>query len=340
MFQRRGMKGRGFRGFAGLIERACSAACVLNVLFLCRRDAHADVQRVRAAAEDHAAQRADVAVVASPGEGDVAQVGQDVVGRIEIDPAECRAVDREPGVRRVGADQPRLARRRIGEQIAADVARRAARARAGRRSAGARSPGRRRAARRARGVTGVVIVVAPGSNVNSRVDAVHQVDRRREQRPAGRERRRARSRRAPGRSPRRATRSVNCAASLGRRAAAVDAARRGPPPRRARRERSARPVARHRDDAAARPRSSVCGVSIVNWSTRVAEVVDALRLGWPGAGSIASSCAAHALARQRARRQVRDVLRRRHAAGVDVAGLVLDAVARPLIHRPSPARHS
>ena len=46
------------------------------------------------AAEQDAAQRADVAVVAAPGQRHVRASDDDVVGRIEIDPAVTRAVDR------------------------------------------------------------------------------------------------------------------------------------------------------------------------------------------------------------------------------------------------------
>lgn len=47
---------------------------------------------------------------------------QDVVGRIKPEPADLVAAPhRHPGVGGVGALQPRLARRRVGPQIAADV---------------------------------------------------------------------------------------------------------------------------------------------------------------------------------------------------------------------------
>ena len=85
-----------------------------------------------AAADDHAAHGRDVAEVATPGDGDVPLVGHDVVGRIGRHPAHARAEHREPGVRRVGADQLRLARDRRRDQVAAHVARRQAhRAQAG-----------------------------------------------------------------------------------------------------------------------------------------------------------------------------------------------------------------
>ena len=115
-----------------------------------RRHGHGDLQRVVAAAEQDAAQRADVAVVAAPGERHVALGRQHVVGGIEIDPSEPRTPDREPGVRRVGADQPRLAGRRVGQRGSRSRSAPAAPATSGSRSAGARSPGRRRGDWRAR----------------------------------------------------------------------------------------------------------------------------------------------------------------------------------------------
>jgi hypothetical protein len=61
---------------------------------------------VVAAAQDDAAQRADVGEVAAPGDGDVVLLGDQVVGRVEMDPA-CRlaAPHRDPGVAGVGAAQ-------------------------------------------------------------------------------------------------------------------------------------------------------------------------------------------------------------------------------------------
>lgn len=47
------------------------------------------VQLVFAAAQHHAAQRTDIAVVASPGNGHVAEIGKQIVCRIQIDPREA-----------------------------------------------------------------------------------------------------------------------------------------------------------------------------------------------------------------------------------------------------------
>lgn len=49
-------------------------------------DVDADLESVAAAAEDEAAQRADVAVVTAPGERDVAIAGLTVVGGVKINP--------------------------------------------------------------------------------------------------------------------------------------------------------------------------------------------------------------------------------------------------------------
>src|SRR5437773_5423594 len=76
-----------------------------------------------AAAGEDAAQRADVAVVATVGDGDVVHGGQEIVCRVEVHPAELGTVHREPGVRSVRARQPFLAFQRAGAQVAAHVAR-------------------------------------------------------------------------------------------------------------------------------------------------------------------------------------------------------------------------
>ena len=62
-----------------------------------------------------------VRVVATPGHGGVGGVDQPVVGRVEVQPAGAGDPAADPGVRRVRAHQPRLARRRPGGQVAADV---------------------------------------------------------------------------------------------------------------------------------------------------------------------------------------------------------------------------
>ena len=62
-------------------------------------------------------------------EHDVVVLDQEIVGRIETDPAELLAApQRHPGMGGIGALQPRLARRRDGAQIAADIGRRQAEA--------------------------------------------------------------------------------------------------------------------------------------------------------------------------------------------------------------------
>src|SRR5262245_22932249 len=84
---------------------------------------HADLQRVLAAAENDAANRADIAVVAAPPKRDVAGRRQHVVGGIDVDPAAPGTVHGEPGVRGVGADAARLPWRRNSLEVAADVER-------------------------------------------------------------------------------------------------------------------------------------------------------------------------------------------------------------------------
>ncbi len=50
------------------------------------------------------------------------EIGQTIVGRVEIDPAEFRQKYRDPGMRSVRTAQLLLARRRLGQQIARDIA--------------------------------------------------------------------------------------------------------------------------------------------------------------------------------------------------------------------------
>ena len=86
------------------------------------------------AAQDHAAQRRDIAEIPAPGHGDVVRAREAAVGGIELDPAVRRAPHRHPGVRRRIADQllTAFSRSGIGAQVAAHVARRqAARTQAG-----------------------------------------------------------------------------------------------------------------------------------------------------------------------------------------------------------------
>jgi len=74
------------------------------------QSSHSDVdpERVAPAAEDHAANRADVPVVTAPRQRDVRTGRQHVVRGVDIDPAGAGAVDGEPRMGRVGAHEPRL----------------------------------------------------------------------------------------------------------------------------------------------------------------------------------------------------------------------------------------
>ncbi len=84
----------------------------LHALTSSTEGVHVDrhLQLVLAAAEDHALERGDVGEVAAVGDGDVL-VGRDqVVGRVEVDPADVGDERADPGVRGVGADQLRRGR--------------------------------------------------------------------------------------------------------------------------------------------------------------------------------------------------------------------------------------
>src|SRR5258708_6332084 len=74
-----------------------------------------------AAPEDDAAHRTDVAVVAPPGEDDMLLADDEVVGRVDVDPAYSGAIDRGPGMRGVGAGEARPSRRRVCADVAADI---------------------------------------------------------------------------------------------------------------------------------------------------------------------------------------------------------------------------
>src|ERR1039457_3740333 len=91
-----------------------------------RHHIHLHVQLVPGAAQENAVDGADVAVIASPGHGDMTVRGYAIVRGIEIHPSGGGAPRRAPGVRGVGAYQTRAPRRRHGSQIAADVTRRKA----------------------------------------------------------------------------------------------------------------------------------------------------------------------------------------------------------------------
>jgi len=73
-------------------------------------------------ADENAANGRDIAVIATPPNGDVAQRRQAIVGGIDVDPANAGAKETHPGMGSIDAAKFRLARRRVGFQITADVA--------------------------------------------------------------------------------------------------------------------------------------------------------------------------------------------------------------------------
>ena len=77
-----------------------------------------------AAAENDTSQWADVAVVAAPGEGDVTSSGEHIVRGVNVDPAEAVTVERELGVRGIGACETWPPGGRLGFDVAADITRR------------------------------------------------------------------------------------------------------------------------------------------------------------------------------------------------------------------------
>ena len=87
-----------------------------------RHDVNRHDHAMASAAKKHAFDGADIAVIASPSERNVAGCGDDVVRRIEIDPAVAGAENAQPSVGGIGPDKPWLSGTRTGEQVAADVA--------------------------------------------------------------------------------------------------------------------------------------------------------------------------------------------------------------------------
>lgn len=79
------------------------------------RDIDGYVHAVTASAEEDTFDRADVVIVATPTEGDVAQARNAIVGGIEIDPAGRTTVNADPGMARVGAYQLWLTNRWIAQ---------------------------------------------------------------------------------------------------------------------------------------------------------------------------------------------------------------------------------
>src|SRR5882757_896615 len=108
----------------------------LKLFGTCRRvlqrlHAYIDLQFVLPPADDHAAKRRHVSEVSAPCQSDVVLAHHAIVGRIETQPAERRAVDGHPGMRGVSADC-RFAALPGGSNIAAYIAGgEAARAQAG-----------------------------------------------------------------------------------------------------------------------------------------------------------------------------------------------------------------
>ena len=70
----------------------------------------ADFRVMIAPSQNHPTQWRDIGEIPAPGQGDVFECRLYVVGRVKIDPAQHRTKHRNPGMRRVRADQPGLAR--------------------------------------------------------------------------------------------------------------------------------------------------------------------------------------------------------------------------------------
>ena len=127
-----GDAGNGFTGRPGWRNRSvlpvtnerAKSGGVLDHVTHRRNHIHPDIDHMVVATQDDAPDRRDIAIVAAPGGGDMPVADDHGIGGIEIDPAERRRPYREPGMAGVRPDQPRHARRRMGEQIARHIARR------------------------------------------------------------------------------------------------------------------------------------------------------------------------------------------------------------------------
>src|SRR5258706_15888104 len=75
-----------------------------------------------ARAENNSTNRANIIVIPAMRHGDMAHAWNDIIGGVDIDPAEAMAIKRNPGVGCVSAGKSFLAGRRIGFQITAHVA--------------------------------------------------------------------------------------------------------------------------------------------------------------------------------------------------------------------------
>ena len=80
----------------------CQPRPLYPVRLFHRRQVNPDINRMIAAPQNNAANRADVAIIAAPRQRDVALGRHHIIGWIYIQPARARAKDRDPGVRRIG----------------------------------------------------------------------------------------------------------------------------------------------------------------------------------------------------------------------------------------------
>ena len=85
---------------------------------------HRNFDEMLAAAGDDSIDWCNVAIIPAPANRDMACARERVVRRIKIDPAKGRGPDGKPGMARICAEQPFLAGRRLGQQVAADISRR------------------------------------------------------------------------------------------------------------------------------------------------------------------------------------------------------------------------
>src|SRR5579862_5127748 len=89
--------------------------------FFTGRYIHCYPYRMTASTQDDSLNWTDIIIIAAPSKGNVLVLWKLVVRWIDINPARPRTVERKPGMRRVRADKTLLARRRLSQQIAADI---------------------------------------------------------------------------------------------------------------------------------------------------------------------------------------------------------------------------
>ena len=87
-----------------------------------RRYRHTGFELLLATAQNDAAQRRDIRKVPAPAKRQVVLIDASGIGGVDVDPALTGTPGRHPGMRSIGTDQSGFARRRVGQDVARDLA--------------------------------------------------------------------------------------------------------------------------------------------------------------------------------------------------------------------------